>query len=68
MKAEEDSDREVGEEPLAKSPGINAENMVSSMPVVHCWAVFTNIQNWLLCFLLPSFYLYVQPHEINPFL
>jgi hypothetical protein len=34
MKAEEDSDREVAEEPLAKSfPGINYEHMVSYMPV-----------------------------------
>jgi hypothetical protein len=34
MRAEEDSDREVAEEPMAKSfPGMKAEHMVSSMPV-----------------------------------
>jgi hypothetical protein len=34
MKAEDDADREVGEEPLPESfPGIKAEHMVSSMPV-----------------------------------
>jgi hypothetical protein len=70
MKVEDDSDREVGKEPLSVSlPGIKTEHKASSVPVcVHLGSVFTDIKNRQLSFFFPSVCLSLHPHEATPVL